>query len=227
MFGTTTDEKAYLAPLVVFLAFLGLNDIIASLGDGLAAWQFSAPKYWLFPLQTIVCAALLIHYWPHYQLKKPRGFVFAVVIGIVVLAVWISPQLLGIIEPRREGFEPHFFGDGSLYWANVVSRFIRLVIIVPLVEEIFWRGFLLRYLIRSDFTSVPFGTFELRSFLIVSFAFCLVHQLPDWPAAAVAGALYNWVACRTKSLTACVIAHAVTNLLLGFYVMKTGQWGFW
>jgi CAAX prenyl protease-like protein len=227
MFGTTSVEKAYLGPFVVFLLFLALSDVIASLGDGLAAWAIASPKYWIFPLQTVVCGWLLWKGWPYYSMKAPRNLAFTTAIGATVLLVWISPQLLGIAAPRMEGFDPHFFGDGGSYSANVAMRFVRLVIVVPLVEEIFWRGFLLRYLIKSDFTSVPFGTFELRSFLIVTFAFCLVHQFADWPAAAVAGALYNWVACRTKSLSACVLAHAITNLGLGLYVMRTGQWGFW
>ena len=103
----------------------------------------------------------------------------------------------------------------------------RLVIIVPIVEELFWRGFLLRYCIREDFENVPFGTFSWRSFLIISVAFCFEHTPPDWPAALVTSALYNIVAYKTRSLRACVIAHAVTNLLLGLYVLKTQQWGFW
>jgi membrane protease YdiL (CAAX protease family) len=55
----------------------------------------------------------------------------------------------------------------------------------------------------------------------------LSHASPDWPAAFVTGALYNLVAIRTRSLTACVVTHAVTNLLLGLWIMQTRQWGFW
>ena len=49
----------------------------------------------------------------------------------------------------------------------------------------------------------------------------------DWPAAALTGALYNFVAYRTRSLSACVLAHALTNALLGLWILRTGQWGFW
>jgi CAAX prenyl protease-like protein len=65
------------------------------------------------------------------------------------------------------------------------------------------------------------------SFGAVTIGFMLVHSTADWPAAAVTGALYNLVAYRTKSLSACVLAHAVTNLLLGLWIMATRQWGFW
>jgi CAAX prenyl protease-like protein len=113
-------------------------------------------------------------------------------------------------------------------------RFIRLVIVVPLLEEIFWRGFLLRDLVQPRFTEVPVGTFRWRSFFIVVAAFGVAHwgketwpPGPDFVPALITGAMYNLIAYRTKSLTSCVVAHAVTNLLLGIYIMRTGQWGFW
>ena len=104
---------------------------------------------------------------------------------------------------------------------------LALVVVVPLLEEIFWRGFLLRELIHPDFTKVPFGTFSWASFGIVTAGFCLEHSPADWPAAILTGALYNLVAYRTRSLAACVLAHAITNLILSVYVMETKQWGFW
>jgi CAAX prenyl protease-like protein len=127
-----------------------------------------------------------------------------------------------------EGFDPAFFGaTGWPYYGNVVVRFVRLVVVVPLLEEIFWRGFLLRYLINEDFTRVPFGTFSWLSFGVVTVGFCVEHSLPDYPAAILTGMLYNWVAYRTRRLSSCVLVHAITNLLLGIYVLRTGQWGFW
>jgi CAAX prenyl protease-like protein len=141
--------------------------------------------------------------------------------------VWILPQEVFHFAPRVDGFEPHFFGAGPSHAISVALRFVRLVIIVPLLEEIFWRGFLLRYLISQDFTRVPFGAFSWKSFAIVTVGFCLEHSYEDYPGAIVAGALYNLVAYQTRSLSSCVVAHAVTNLLLGIYIMRTGQWGFW
>jgi uncharacterized protein len=101
------------------------------------------------------------------------------------------------------------------------------VIVVPLIEEIFFRGFLLRYFIRDQFESVPIGAFSWTSFALVSVAFALVHTTSDWGPALIAGATYNAVAYLTKNLTSCVLAHALTNLLLGIWIMKTGQFGFW
>lgn len=228
MFGATPQEKAYLAPFFGFLAVLAVGSAVAHAFDGSAFWMASAPRYWIYPLQTLLCAGLLAHGWHSYELRPPRRPIFAVGIGIVALVIWIAPQEWLGFPARREGFDPAFFGAaGWPYALNLGLRFIRLVIVVPLVEEIFWRGFLLRFLIRDNFTQVPIGTFSWRSFAIVTAGFCLEHSPSDWPAAALTGALYNLVAYRTRSLSGCVLTHAVTNLFLGGYILRTGQSGFW
>jgi membrane protease YdiL (CAAX protease family) len=55
----------------------------------------------------------------------------------------------------------------------------------------------------------------------------VAHASIDYAAAIVFGSLMYWLAVRTKSLAACVLAHAVANLILGVYVMVTQQWGYW
>ena len=228
MFGASPQEKAFLTPFVAFFAVLTLGGLAGHLFEGYAFWPVRKPQYWVMPLQTLLCGALLIHGWRWYRLRPPAGAGFAVLIGVVALLLWIAPQEWFGAARRLEGFEPGFFGaSGWPYALNVGMRFVRLVIVVPLVEEIFWRGFLLRYFIDPDFERVPFGTFTWRSFAFVTAGFCLEHASSDWPAALATGALYNLVAYRTKSLSACVLTHAVTNLLLGFYILRTGQWGFW
>jgi CAAX prenyl protease-like protein len=228
MFGATSSERAYLAPFFAFLAVLAVGSTLAHLFDGYAFWMASAPRYWIYPLQTLLCAGLLVQGWRWYGLRAPRRPAFAVGLGGLALVLWISPQQWLGFPPRLDGFEPAFFGaEGWPYWLHLGLRFFRLVIVVPLVEEIFWRGFLLRYLIRQDFTSVPMGAFSWRSFAIVTAGFCLEHGPADWPAAIATGVLYNLVAYRTRSLSACVLAHAVTNALLGGYILHTSQWGFW
>ena len=208
------------------MLFIALKQWIAELGLG--HFLLEQPQYWVYPLQTITCGALIARYWRHYALRFPSHLLFTTAIGILVLVLWISPQAFLHFPPRLDGFNPTVFAAGSaLYWTSLLFRFIRMTLVVPLVEEVFWRGFLLRYFVREDFESVPFGTFTWVSFSAVSVGFALEHTMADWPAALITGALYNWVAIRTRSLSACVLAHAVTNLLLGLWIMKTGQWGFW
>ncbi len=228
MFGATPHEKAYLAPFLGFLAVALLGEIVGRLFQGHTFWMAAEPRYWVLPLQTLFAGALLWRYWRSYSLRRPAGVGFATLIGAVALVLWIAPQEWLGAAPRLDGFHPEFFGaDGWPYWLNVSARFVRLVIVVPLIEEIFWRGFLLRYLIDDDFMDVPIGAFSWKSFGIVTAGFCLEHSFADWPAAILTGALFNLVAYRTRSLSACVLTHAVTNLILGIYVMRSGQWGFW
>ena len=228
MIGEHARVRAYLAPIVVFFGFLFLVDLVKNkLGEGYEHWALSEPSHWIFPIQTLVCAAVLWKHRKHYDFLPMKGFGFATLIGLIALGVWIAPQLAFAQPPRTDGFNPYRFGDGWLFWLNLTFRMLRMVIIVPLVEEIFWRGFLLRYLVRKEFDTVPMGTFTWMSFGITTAGFCLEHSRPDWPAAIVTGVLFNFVAYRTRSLAACVLTHAVTNLVLALYILQTKQWGFW
>ena len=220
---------AYVSPFAAFMAGLALVSAVGSFApeQGGPLW-LSDPKYWVYPLQALACGALLLWFWKAYEWGVRWHVVTAVAAGLIVLAVWISPQWLFGAAARTDGFNPDIFaGSPALWWATVALRFARLVIIVPLLEEIFWRGFLLRYLIREDFTRVPFGTFTRFSFAVVTVMFALAHWGPDFVPALLTGAIYNLLAIRTKSLVACVLAHAVTNLGLGIYIMQSRQWGFW
>jgi CAAX prenyl protease-like protein len=99
------------------------------------------------------------------------------------------------------------------------------VLVVPLMEELFWRSFAMRFMIRSDFKSVPLGKFSWFSFLIVAIAFGFEHH--QWLPGIVAGLVYAGVLYRSKNLFSPILSHAVTNLLLGIYVLSTAKWGFW
>lgn len=212
--------------MVAFLGFLALIGLFHKIDNSI--W-LTHSEYWVYPLQTLLCGLLLIKFWPAYSIERPRGPIFGLLVGIAVFLLWISPQAFLGFAPRTDGFNPiSMFGNqAALYWPTVAFRFARLVLVVPLVEEIFWRGFILRYLIREDFDNVPMGTFSWLSFAVVTLAFAFSHAMPDWPAAIITGVLYNAVAYRTKSLATCVLGHATTNLLLGLWIMRTEQWGFW
>ncbi|MDR1305632.1 MAG: CAAX prenyl protease-related protein [Verrucomicrobiales bacterium] len=213
-------EKALVVPFAVFIGLLALE--LVPLTARVDA------RYVVYPLQTLVCAGLLWRYWRFYQFNGIKNVGFTVGIGVLVFVLWIAPQVFLGVAPRVAGFNPNVLAEAPLlYWGNLTMRFLRLVVVVPLIEELFWRGFLLRYLIGSPVDKIPFGKFTWWSFLLVSVGFMLEHQGADYAAALVTGALYNWVAYRTKSQGSCVLAHAVTNLLLGIYIMVSGQWGFW
>lgn len=211
--------------MLAFMALLALTSLLHKIDNNV--W-LSRCEYWIYPLQTILCGVLLLRFWPEYSISRPRRAWLGVVVGVGVFVLWISPQTFFGFPPRTDGFNPDIFADqSSLYWPTVVLRFLRLIVIVPLVEEVFWRGFLLRYLIDEKFDRIPFGTFSWLSFAVVTLAFVFSHAQPDWVAAIATGMLYNAVAYWSKSLSTCVMVHALTNLLLGLWIMRTEQWGFW
>jgi CAAX prenyl protease-like protein len=216
---------AFTLPMAAFLVLLVLGSALRKVGG---AFWLDSPEYWIYPAQTIFCGALLLWFWREYELRAAGRAFFAVAVAVLVFALWISPQEFLGFAPRLVGFNPEIFsGQPAAYWATIVFRFLRLVVVVPLVEEMFWRGFLLRYFANEKFHAVPIGTFSWLSFAVVTIGFGFAHAREDWIAALLAGALFNCVAYRTKSLAWCVLSHAITNLLLGLWIMKTGQWGFW
>jgi CAAX prenyl protease-like protein len=225
-FTFSREEKAFVAPFLVFALLMTLPDGAKALFPDSTHPLIEAPQHWVYPLQTLLCGFLLWRFWPVYQMRAPRRVLSTIAIGVVVFGIWVMPHPWSV--SRLEGFDPTLFGEGTAtYYAVVAVRFLRLVIVVPLLEEIFWRGFLLRYLIDDHFTRQPIGAFTWRSFAIVSLAFGAAHWGPDFGVAIITGAIYNGVAYWTRSLSSCVLVHAVTNLVLGIYIMQTRQWGFW
>ena len=217
---------AYVVPFAVFMGGLALVGAVRFLGG--TALLLAKPEFWVYPLQTLACGATLVFFWRRYDFGRGGGGLAALAAGLLALGLWIAPQILLGGARRLDGFDPTVFSASPLlYWLTVAARFARLVVVVPLVEEIFWRGFLMRFLIREDFSKIPLGAYDRRSFFGVAGVFMIVHSMPDWPAAFLTGILYNGLLVHTKSLGACVAAHAITNLGLGIYIMATRQWGFW
>ena len=210
----------FIAPFGIFAAFLALNQLLEAL------WPDA--KYIVYPAQTLVCGCALWRYRHAYGPFRVRGWGFAAGTGTLVLCLWVAPQLFHLAPPRTGGFNPEPLAAApGLYAFTLAMRFLRLVVVVPILEEVFWRAFMLRILIRPDFSSVPFGAFAWNSCLVTAGLFAIEHQSSDWPAGFLAGLMYNAVAYRTRSLGACILAHALTNLGLGIYICLTRQWGFW
>jgi len=241
-----SPTAAHVLPLVLFTLLSALPGLFRVENSELP-WHVRAPEQWVYPLQTLLCAAVLLLFRKHYTFKPWRGLALAFALGLVGIAAWIAPSLLreyfvqkgaepaswwkwlGLAE-RVDGFDPMIAKDSPLWFSVVVFfRFARMVLVVPFVEELFWRGFLMRYLLAEDgrFEKIAFGTHTWKVFWIVTVAVMLIHNTEDYLGAFVWGSLMYFVAVRTKSLGACVLMHAVGNLALGIYVMTTRQWGFW
>jgi CAAX prenyl protease-like protein len=123
------------------------------------------------------------------------------------------------------GFNPALLSDRPLQITMTIFRIAGAVLVVPVMEELFWRSFLIRYIIDKNFDTVQLGTFTWGSFLITVILFGLEHNYMY--AGIMAGGIYNLLLYRTRSLAQCILAHAVTNLALAVYVVTTGKWQFW
>ncbi len=214
--------SAYVAPFVLLLFFLAIQDFLAGLG----VWE--APlRFLVLGLVTLLVSRQVLDL----RVSRPAP---TVLLGLAVFVVWIAPDLLWPGFRAHWLFQNGVIGTGgnapsqTLYGNAVflVFRTLRAVVIVPVVEELFWRGWLMRWLIRHDFESAPMGAYTPASFWVCAVLFAAEHG-SYWDVGLVAGIAYNVWMVRTKSLGDCILAHAVTNACLSGYVIWTGQWSYW
>jgi CAAX prenyl protease-like protein len=192
------------------------------------------PDSWtlyLYPVKTIAVALLLIFYRNSYSeiicsdLAKNGRTLFAIITGIIVFILWINMDWPLATIGSSKGFDPTIVSENFTRYIIIGFRIVGASLIVPIMEELFWRSWLLRYIISPDYRSVEIGRFTLSSFLIGTVMFGMEHNL--WLAGIMAGAIYSLLLYRTKSLAQCILAHGITNMLLGIYVLNTGKWHFW
>ncbi len=222
----------WILPFVLYMGFIVMASALTWAGTWLAwgeAWEMLA-QLWLYPVKTAVVLAALVWGWSHYtELRVPmfarkRDAILSIGVGIVVYLAWVRMDWPWAMQGEAPGYNPFPAGPQ----VGVVLTVIRLfgaVIVVPLMEELFWRSFLLRWIINTAFTSVPLGAFTPLSCGIIVVLFGLEHHL--WLAGMMAGIAYNLVLYATRNLWPCIVAHAVTNLLLGLHVLLTHEWQWW
>lgn len=203
----------YVAPFALFVELTGLQPYVPG---GVT---------WVYPAKTALTGLLILGVWRWLVPYGDWSALIAVAIGLLVLVLWILPEGLYPLLGETTIFDPyqHFSGPQAIVWIGF--RLIGAVLVVPIAEEFFWRGFLIRWLVRPDFRTVAPGTFTWLSFLITSGLFAVEHA--HWLVGLMAGIAYNLLWYRTRSLKACILAHGVSNLGLGVWVLSTGQWSFW
>jgi len=204
------------APYVLpFAVFLVLTELSRWIPGGLL---------WLYPLKTVLVGVLLLWFRHAYSEIKLGFSLLALIVGALVFVLWVPLYGGPLLLSEPEIINPYALaGQWATPW--IATRLFGAVVIVPIMEELFWRSFLLRYLVNPDFRQVPLGTFTWFSLVISTLLFGIEHH--QWVAGIVAGLAYTLLLYRTKSLFACVLAHAVTNFLLGIYVLDTYQWQYW
>jgi CAAX prenyl protease-like protein len=245
-------EQLSRAHIVPFAAFMGFMIVLQVVG-GMIQWKHPDAPWWrqdpaqfIYPIQTLVTLGLLRHYWRSFTFHwSVKWSLIGVVFGAVGIAVWVLPTHLydtwGLTEDpqgwlktfgvaaRSDGFDPGIFENPVAWWGSLLFRFLRAAVVVALVEEIFWRGFLMRFICNweGNYWKQPFGKHRWLSYLIVTGLFIAAHGKLDYAAAWVYGSLTYLLCVWSKNLGACVVMHATANLLMGLYIMKTGHYGLW
>jgi len=214
---------AYVAPFATFMVLLALSSrtSVDLRTYSLARLAILVAVIWVFSRGVIS--------W------RAPSWLKSVMVGVAVFGLWIAPDVL---FPDWHGhwlFSNRFTGnlEGALEpeWRNdpliLTLRTLRAVIIVPIVEELFWRGWLPRWIDNAeDFRKVPLGSFSRLAFWLTAILFASEHGAM-WDVGLAAGVVYNWWMQKTRSLGDLILAHAVTNACLSAYVIVEGKWQYW
>jgi CAAX prenyl protease-like protein len=209
-------------PFAAYLLFIVIGDVLERLGVPQATLR------WLYPVKIALVALLLALFWRRYQeLSRfhlaPLRLLAALATGVLVLVLWIALDAGWMIVGSPAGFDPRV--DGRIDWLLVAIRIAGAALVVPVMEELFWRSFLMRWVDAPDFESVEPSQLSIKSFVITVLLFGFEHNL--WLAGIVAGAAYSLLYMRHRNLWSPILAHAVTNGLLGVWVVRTGSWSYW
>jgi uncharacterized protein len=210
-----TPTAGYVAPFVVYVAMIGLH---------------VSPQI-LFPVRFVLVLAVLLFFSRPYFNLKPSQALASIGIGLAVFVIWIGPDLL--FGPGYRHSRVFFGGPStslppeaqrSAFFLTI--RVLSSVALVPVLEELFWRGWLMRWLINPNFLKVPLGAYQTMAFWLVAILFGSEHG-PYWEVGVITGSIYNLWMVRTRNLADCILAHAVTNGALAYYVLTAGQWQYW
>ena len=203
-----------------FLVFLALTFCQGKFG--------AASAYWFYLGKTLAGAWLL---WEMRPLVAEMRWAFsweAVVVGVGIFAVWVGldPFYPHLMKGGSTGNPAEQFGDGSaLAWFFIAVHILGMTVVVPPLEEVFYRSFVYRYIANPNFLSVPLNEFLPLPFLVTAAIFGFSHN--EWLAGILCGAAYQGLVLRKNRLGDAMTAHAITNFLLGAWIVWKHAWNFW
>ena len=228
---TRSPALVRVAPFAIFIALTFLQDRCGE-----------AARYWIYFGKTIAGAGMLLAVWRHITEAEWRLSWEAVVVGVAVFAMWVGldghyPSTQALLEKLRlakpagadgaAAWNPNTaFGTGSVLAVFfIVVRVAGSSLVVPLLEEIFFRSFVYRFIAAKEFLAVPLGKFLPVPFIVTSLLFGFEHQ--QWLAGILCGCAYQGLVIWKGRLGDAVTAHGLTNFLLGLWVVWRGAWQFW
>jgi len=218
-------------PFAIYIGFLIFESAISFLKlrglEFLSSWNES----WNYPIKIVLVTLAILWLWKNFtELSMPVrarwiDWLTGIFTGVFVFVLWINLDQSWATVGVSKGYNPINPVSGQIDWALVTIRIFGASIIVPVMEELFWRSFLLRWQMHSRFLDVNPANAGARAFLVTAVLFASEHNL--LLAGLIAGVAYSWLYMRTRNLWIPIVSHAVTNGLLGFWVLKTHNWQFW
>jgi len=213
-----------IAPFLLYMLFIVL-------ADGLAKYDVAfIDSRWLYVMKVTAVGLLLWylrkHYTELYKCSKlsAKHLGISVLAGVVVFIAWVNLDLSWMqIGTTSSGFNPT--DQNGMNWLLVIARISGAALVVPIMEELFWRSFLMRWLVSIDFLKVEPQRVGWIALFVSSLLFAIEHNL--WLAGFMAGLVYGLLYIRSGNVWVPMIAHAVTNAMLGFWVLYTRSWAFW
>ena len=212
-------------PFLLFIAFL-------MAGSWIAPWTkpygISADE--LAIARGVIVALVLAWFWKSYvELHHPGPaslvqWLLAAGAGLIVFWAWIELGQAGA-EGKHSGQFVPLLADGSLDWPKALLRLAGLALVVPIMEELFWRSLVLRWIDRHDFLTLPPRQVGLGAFIFATALFALEHD--QWLAGAVAGIIYSGLYMWSGNLWVPILSHVVTNAALGIWILNTSNWHYW
>jgi uncharacterized protein len=212
---------AYIAPFLVYICLMGIEHAA------------HLPVRIFYPIRCVVSAGVILLVSRPFLSLRPCRPLASIALGVVVFLIWIAPDRLFAYR-HFWLFENSLFGSAASSSSPdlrasldfCIVRTLGSTALVPILEELFWRGWLMRWLIDARFLKVPLGAYTPASFWVVAVLFASEHG-PYWEVGLAAGILYNWWIIRSRNLADCILAHAVTNGLLSAYVLAASRWEYW
>jgi CAAX prenyl protease-like protein len=220
--GSLWTAVPYVLPFAVFIGFLALQKYVP------------LPSNIEFIVRDLLLAAVLLGFSRRAIQLHPFHRLETVIVGVAVFLIWVGPDLLFPAYRGHWLFQNALLGQLTVTvpgggfqspWA-LGPRILQAVVFVPILEELFWRAWLMRWLISPHFEKIPLGAYQAGAFWITAVLFASEHG-PYWDVGLIAGIAYNWWMVRTRSLGDCILAHAVTNACLCGYVVATHRWEYW
>lgn len=211
-------------PFAIYILFLALSDYLSPLSNILSLGSLTIDTKWLYTLRVVLVLSVLLFFFRSYSELKvvpaAKTFLVAILAGLLVFMAWILPY------PAWAGVNNHAqlssAGQDAVWMA---SRLIGAAIIVPVMEELFWRSLVMRWVDDKNFLYFSPSNVSVLALMISSGVFASAHHL--WLAGLFAGIIYGALYIKYKNLWVPIVAHAVTNGVLGVWVMCTGNWQYW